>query len=320
MKMLSIIIPIYNSEKYLNQCIDSILISKNNFELLLIDDGSTDKSYEICDKYEKKDFRVKVLHKKNGGVSSARNLGISNATGKYVMFVDSDDILINNWSKIFEYIVDMDVYYFCNKIKTNIKKEQLIRYITGCNDDKIFLSGPISKIYKRDFLINKRIFFDEKIINGEDMIFNIDVALSMVNFSIINFSFYNYRQNLSQSTRNFNKNIINSDMYFQKKIDMIFKNSNFNIIIAKEIKDFCLINAVILILNRISYIKKYSTAKEYYYFINKCPYKNIIYSKKDFVFKLCQNNKFRILFYYFKFKSKLSFFLKKKTKNEFIRL
>ena len=91
---VSIIVPVYNVEKYLHRCVDSILLQTfTDFELLLIDDGSTDKSVDICDKYALKDSRIRVFHKKNGGVSSARNLGIKKSNGVYILFVDSDDYL-----------------------------------------------------------------------------------------------------------------------------------------------------------------------------------------------------------------------------------
>ena len=90
--VVSIIVPVYNAEKYLNRCIDSILSqTMTDFELLLIDDGSKDESGCICDEYAEEDARVKVIHKPNGGVSSARNLGIDRAKGKYIIFIDSDD-------------------------------------------------------------------------------------------------------------------------------------------------------------------------------------------------------------------------------------
>ena len=91
---VSVIVPVYNTEKYLNKCIDSILAQTfTDFELLLIDDGSTDNSGFICDEYAEKDKRVKVFHKENGGVSRARNLGIDNAQGEYLSFIDSDDYI-----------------------------------------------------------------------------------------------------------------------------------------------------------------------------------------------------------------------------------
>ena len=92
MPKISVIVPVYNTEKYLNRCIDSILAQTfTDFELLLIDDGSTDCSGKICDEYAAKDSRVRVFHKENGGVSSARNMGLDNAQGEWITFVDSDD-------------------------------------------------------------------------------------------------------------------------------------------------------------------------------------------------------------------------------------
>ena len=97
MSKISIIVPIYNTEQYLPRCIDSILSqSLTDFELLLIDDGSIDGGGAICDAYAEKDNRVRVFHKENGGVSSARNLGLNEAKGKWVCFVDSDDELMPN--------------------------------------------------------------------------------------------------------------------------------------------------------------------------------------------------------------------------------
>ena len=91
-RLISVVVPVYNVEDVLHFCIDSILNQTySDFELLLVDDGSTDKSGDICDQYARKDTRIRVFHKENGGVSSARNLGIDNANGEYICFIDSDD-------------------------------------------------------------------------------------------------------------------------------------------------------------------------------------------------------------------------------------
>ena len=93
--LLSVIIPVYNTERYLSACIESILSQAYlDIELLLIDDGSTDHSGAICDEYAAKDSRVRVSHKEDGGVSSARNLGLDQARGEYIHFVDSDDLVL----------------------------------------------------------------------------------------------------------------------------------------------------------------------------------------------------------------------------------
>lgn len=95
--MISVIVPVYNVEKYLERCIDSILKQTySDLEILLIDDGSSDNSGKICDEYAKKDNRIKVIHKKNGGISDVRNVGIENAKGDYIGFVDSDDYIADD--------------------------------------------------------------------------------------------------------------------------------------------------------------------------------------------------------------------------------
>ena len=95
--LLSIIVPVYNVEKYIERCIKSILNqSFTNFELILVDDGSLDNCGIICDNYKKKDSRIRVIHKKNGGLSDARNAGIKIANGKYIIRMDADDIAMKN--------------------------------------------------------------------------------------------------------------------------------------------------------------------------------------------------------------------------------
>lgn len=99
---ISIIVPVYNVEKYIVHCVDSILAqSFTNFEVLLIDDGSTDDSGKICDEYSCKDLRVRVFHKKNGGVSSARNIGLKHSRGEYICFCDADDYVGHQWLESF---------------------------------------------------------------------------------------------------------------------------------------------------------------------------------------------------------------------------
>lgn len=96
-KLVSVIVPVYNVEKYLERCINSIIQqSYNNLEIILIDDGSTDASGKICDEYKEKDDRIIVIHKENGGLSDARNAGIKIFTGEYVTFIDSDDYVSKN--------------------------------------------------------------------------------------------------------------------------------------------------------------------------------------------------------------------------------
>ena len=111
-KKVSIIVPVYNVEKYLQRCIESILTqTETDFELLLIDDGSKDKSGLICDEYAQKDKRVNVIHKENGGVSSARNLGIEKANGEWMCFIDADDYVRQ------DFLSDIQQYLFNARIQ-----------------------------------------------------------------------------------------------------------------------------------------------------------------------------------------------------------
>ena len=93
-ELISVIVPVYKAEKHLEKCVESIINQTyTNLEIILVNDGSPDNSGKLCDELIKKDSRIKVIHKENGGPSSARNLGIKNASGKYVAFIDSDDYI-----------------------------------------------------------------------------------------------------------------------------------------------------------------------------------------------------------------------------------
>ena len=114
-KLISIIVPVYNIEEYLPRCIESILAQTySNLELILVDDGSVDKSGKICDAYAEKDVRVRVLHKENGGSSSARNAGILLAKGQYIGFVDSDDYIEAN---MYQKMMDAIALTGCNIVQ-----------------------------------------------------------------------------------------------------------------------------------------------------------------------------------------------------------
>lgn len=125
--LISIIVPIYNVEKYLNKCLDSLINQTyKNIEIILVDDGSTDRCPEICDQYIRKDNRIKVIHKKNGGLSSARNRGIKEAKGQYLLFIDSDDYIdINTCYELVKSLKKEEVDIIQFKKRTFIEGEVL---------------------------------------------------------------------------------------------------------------------------------------------------------------------------------------------------
>lgn len=180
---ISIIVPVYNAEKYLHKCIDSILAqSYSNFELLLIDDGSKDHSHEICIDFSKKDERIKVLNKSNGGVSSARNLGLDNANGDWLTFVDADDTLSRDFLAHLVTGIDECVSLVVSNCDVILKgkvyqshvtlenttvsgNQMLIRLLKGDN----VRNEVWAKLFRCSFIGNER--FSNEIMIGEDLLF-----------------------------------------------------------------------------------------------------------------------------------------------------
>ena len=155
---ISVIIPIYNVEKFLRRCIDSILTNLIDFfdaEIILIDDGSTDSSSIIADEYCEKDKRIKCIHKKNGGLSEARNIGIENASGDYFYFIDSDDYLVGPLFKRFKTALEkypnLDIFHF-NFIKVFEGSDKSIS-----NDQKDYFEVLKTEEAYKEFLIGRKI-------------------------------------------------------------------------------------------------------------------------------------------------------------------
>lgn len=143
--LISVVVPIYNVENYIKKCVDSILSQTyKNLEIILVDDGSPDNCPQICDEYAQKDSRIKVIHKENGGVSSARNIGMENARGKWIAFIDADDWIEE---KYFEKMLD--------RVKTNDADIVLCGYnrvMPNCNI-KINSNGGDEKVNAKEYLI-----------------------------------------------------------------------------------------------------------------------------------------------------------------------
>lgn len=206
---ISIIIPVYNVESYINQSIDSVLDQTyKNLEIILVDDGSKDSSGKICDEYEKKDIRVKVIHKTNGGISSARNAGIEIATGKYIMFLDSDDFLENNACEfLYNTIETMDTEYVMgNYVYTTHEgkkwnnpmfdvQENFEVTITDYEKSFFVMNSVVwNKIFKTDFIKKNKLRFMEGAL-AEDAIFTSFLYTHTDKGYFIKDIILNYRQN-----------------------------------------------------------------------------------------------------------------------------
>ena len=214
---ISIIIPIYNSSKYLSKCLESVINQTyKNIEILLLNDGSKDNSMEICEYYSNKDKRIRIFNNSNKGVSYTRNYGIDQSTGVYITFVDSDDIIIENFIEILykslkKFNEDCSICKMSkkiNKIKNNLKPPKVY------NKDKIFknLFGEFggflcNKMYKKNIIKNNNIYLNEKIGMSEDIIFNLDY------FKYCNKVVFNYDE---EYFYRFNPNSVTNDLFNKK--------------------------------------------------------------------------------------------------------
>lgn len=203
---ISIIVPIYNVEKYIRKCIDSILQQEyKNIEVILVDDGSLDNSGKIIDEYKKNDDRILVIHKENGGVSSARNAGINAASGKYLCFVDGDDYVKKDYvSYLYELISKHDAEIsLTEEMFSNFDENQIINdnvYIYNGERTAIEILtynipiGVYCKMFNRKFIEENNIRFIEDIYIGEGFNFNVDCFQRAKNVVIGHRKIYFYRR------------------------------------------------------------------------------------------------------------------------------
>lgn len=200
MPIISIIVPVYNVEKYLHCCIHSILAQTiTDIEVLLVNDGSTDSSGTICDEYAKSDSRVRVFHKENGGVSSARNLGLDKATGKWIMFVDSDDkvapqICERLLSEATEGCMPLCMWYDWHDEEFALRSLGVEKGRYPVNQfTKIQWHGPYARLYERRLLECAGLRFDERFAYTEDAIFNFEYYALIEAFVMMDEPLYYYR-------------------------------------------------------------------------------------------------------------------------------
>lgn len=260
-ELISIIVPVYNVEKYLEKCLDSITNQTyKNLEIIVIDDGSTDKSGIICDKYAQKDNRIKVIHKLNGGLSDARNAGLDICTGDYIGFVDSDDYIEPD---MYEYLleksketnadVSMCNFYIEDERSDNIKlaavfdefvsddKEIILKFYLENN----ILIGIWNKLFKCEVLNNIRF---PKQHCCEDTYIMADWVDKINKFMCSNSCKYHYiHRGNSLSNRGVDKYLLD-EIYAFGKVDKYIKNKNMTI---NEISEKCILESYMVALKRL---------------------------------------------------------------------
>ncbi len=240
-ELISIIVPIYNKEDYLRQCLDSIINqSYTNFEVLLVNDGSTDSSGIICQEYSERDSRFRYIEKKNGGVSSARNLGLERSEGAYITFIDSDDWVEFNYLEVLynalrENNTDVAIssyksYYLDGNFYLRVYSSQEEEFLRiGKRNRDVFLEefpklGKLnhdfhciaSKLFKRELLESQK--FDESINYGEDLYFFFNLYLKMQSIIYVKEATYIYRQHGTNITLNFTESLALQEIQIHEQI------------------------------------------------------------------------------------------------------
>lgn len=228
---ISIVIPVYNiNPLYLKKCIESLIgQTLKEIQIILVNDGSSDSSGAVCDKYSKIDKRIEVIHQKNQGVSVARNNGILNSKGEYIMFVDADDWMeVNTCEIVYSYVKktfsDILIFGFkfsvnekniYNKMKfSNFKKSEITKLERSVISQREILKNtcvgsPWGKVFKKSFLVENNLFFDSRLIKSQDRIFMMNALCRSMNVSHLDFVGYIYNLNDDSICKKFNPKIIN---------------------------------------------------------------------------------------------------------------
>lgn len=244
---VSVIIPIYNCESFLDNCLDSILNQEyKNIEVILVNDGSSDNSLDICEKRKLSDSRIIVIDKKNGGVSSARNLGLKHSTGEYVFFVDGDDYIeLDCIQKCMDIVLkyDLDILKFGyikelskrvtkkynysvllnQKIESKEYNEKLYPYVFYTND----FCNVTNAIIKKNII--KEVKFHLNRLIGEDYLFFVQCLNNSKNIYFMDKFFYHYVVNAESATHKFNK-----EKNVKKLSDSIFVNTEIRKILLNK--------------------------------------------------------------------------------------
>lgn len=235
--IISIIVPVYNAEAYLNRCIDSILEQTiQDFEVILVNDGSKDSSLAICKEYASQDSRVRVFSKPNGGVSSARNYAIEHATGEYIMFADADDWLDKDAiEKCYPYLPEHDMVKFGLKSHwgdgsiSNMPVDNIttLKELQSTAIARNTLVGPCGMLIRKSFFDEHSIRFDSNLVYGEDWL-----VYGQLVFYIKTFKFlpehlaYNYnRCNDSSCTNNLTLEKLLDQYYTIEKLQQLYTNN-----------------------------------------------------------------------------------------------
>lgn len=249
----SIIIPVYNREHVVRRCIDSVLMqSSSDYEILIIDDGSTDGTWSVLNEYKSTNECVKIFHKDNGGVSSARNLGLVNANGEYIVFVDSDDWVAQGYLKYLEMVLknpEIDGiildYYVDSPGSGPVKAHSTAALpceIGALEYRNLFLSGAIKncmwdKVIRREVFLKGNVHFPEKISLCEDAVVTASVGNFIETLKVTDKAFLHYVENRGSLSREVTKvSTVHQILEALDIMETVFHGSNLNVKKVNEMK------------------------------------------------------------------------------------
>lgn len=254
MPKVSVIVTAYNIEQYITKCIQSIVKQTfSDIEIIVIDDGSTDKTLDKAINEQKKDSRIKLISTKNSGVVEARKIGLNESKGEYVLFIDGDDwIEYNAIDKLYEKAISKDYDIVCYKYileyENNlfIKEAESISDFEGQDIIKLFLLGKIkpsvwSKFIKRSFIEKNNMLFKNKLAYGEDIVFTFNLIIENPKIGILNEHLYYYYQRQSAVTKSISDKIFDIEKSVII-IDKIMKENDIYIQYKHEFEYFLFIH------------------------------------------------------------------------------
>lgn len=229
--MVTVIVPVYNCEASIEKCVESIRKQTySDLEIILVDDGSCDNSGAICDMLQKEDTRIKVIHKKNGGVSSARNTGIENAKGDYIQFVDSDDYIVGTMTEKLVETIERNHTQIAicgyTKIIGNQREENIPTEMTSVSIEmmdrnnpalikRFLLNSPCNKLYITAYIKNK---FREDISLGEDLLFNLSYFSLIDKVSFVAEGLYCYIEKENSLTTGYREDKLEISEFLWKEL------------------------------------------------------------------------------------------------------
>ena len=231
---ISIIVPVYNVEKYIRRCLDSIAAQTfTDWECICVDDGTPDASGKICDEYAQKDGRFVVIHKENGGVSSARNVGWDVAKGEYVTFCDSDDWVEKEMLEVFyNTALKNDAEVVISGFRTTDEHGNYQEFLPSAGwltmprDFQSCFNSPWGKLYKKTILSKNKIYFPKGITMAEDLYFNFNIFFVSKKLFIVNKPFYNYFQSPSSCMHTITTRKIENEKNVLERIEQILLKSH----------------------------------------------------------------------------------------------